>query len=93
MVQATMDCATAASVCDQETAYKVFQKGKAVFCEGAKDLLSLHAFGGINIELYDTYFAARVKACDTRFDQIFFIVNNKLHKVLLGLPALIAARC
>ncbi len=47
----------------------------------------------MGIKLYNTYFAARVKACDTRFDQIFFIVDNKVHKVLLGLPALIAAQC
>ncbi len=56
-------------------------------------MLSLHAFGGINIKLYDTYFAARVKACNTQFDQIFFVVDNRLHPVLLGLPALISARC
>ncbi|MCP4600751.1 MAG: hypothetical protein GY847_09500, partial [Proteobacteria bacterium] len=49
--------------------------------------------GGINIKLYDTYFAARVKACNTRFDQIFFIVDNRIHPVLLSLPALINAKC
>ncbi len=76
-VQAAMDCAAAASACE------------AIFCQGSQKLLSLHAFGGINIMLYNTYFAARVKACDMHFDQIFFIVNNKLHPVLLGLPALI----
>ncbi len=27
------------------------------------------------------------------FDQIFFIVNNKMHTVLLSLPALISTRC
>ncbi len=91
-VKATMDCATAASVCDRETAYKIFQSGKAVFCQGSQKLLSLHAFGSINITLYDRYFAARVKACDTCFNQIFFIVNSKLHPVLLSLPALIAAQ-
>ncbi len=84
LVKATMDCAAAASVCDRETAYRVFQHGRAVFCSGAQNLLSLHAFGGINIKLYDTYFAARVKACDTRFDQIFFIVDNRIHPLLLG---------
>ncbi|MCP4524563.1 MAG: hypothetical protein GY833_01425, partial [Aestuariibacter sp.] len=56
-------------------------------------MLSLHAFGGINIKLYDTYFATRVKVCDTRFDQIFFIIDNRIHPVLLGLPALINAKC
>ncbi|MCP4529558.1 MAG: hypothetical protein GY833_27130, partial [Aestuariibacter sp.] len=93
LVKATMDCAAAASVCDRETAYQVFKHGKAVFCSGAQKLLSLHAFGGINIKLYDTYFATRVKACDTGFNQIFFIVNNQMHPVLLGLPALISAKC
>ncbi len=57
-------------------AFKVFENGKAIFCSGAHKLLSLHAFGGINIKIYNTYFAARVKACDAQFDQIFFVVNN-----------------
>ncbi|MCP4603890.1 MAG: hypothetical protein GY847_25780, partial [Proteobacteria bacterium] len=92
-VKATMDCGAAASVCDREVAFEVLEKGEAVFCSGAHKLLSLHAFGGVNIKIYDTYFAARVKACDTQFDQIFFIVNNRIHLVLLGLPALMSARC
>ncbi len=58
LVKATMDCA-AASVCDREKAYQVFKCGKAVFRSGAQKLLSLHAFGGINIQLYDTYFAGQ----------------------------------
>ncbi len=53
-VKATMDCGTATSVCDRETAYQVFENGKAVFCSGVHKLLSLHAFGGINIKIYDT---------------------------------------
>ncbi len=56
-------------------------------------MLSLQAVGGINIKLYDAYFAARVKVCNTRFDQIFFVVDNRIHPVLLGLPALINAKC
>ncbi|MCP4528416.1 MAG: hypothetical protein GY833_21220, partial [Aestuariibacter sp.] len=93
LVMATMDSAAAASVCDRETAYRIFEHGRAIFCSGAHGLLSLHAFGGVNIKLYDTYFAARVKACDTQFDQIFFVVDNRIHPILLRLPALINAKC
>ncbi len=54
LVTVTMDSATAASVCDRETAYRIFEHSRAVFCSGAHGLLSLHAFGGVNIKLYDT---------------------------------------
>ncbi len=44
------------------------------------------------MQLYETYFAVKVKAFDTVFDQVFFIVNKAAHPVLLGLPAMMAAR-
>ncbi len=55
-------------------------------------MLSLHGFGGMRVQLYETYFAAKVKTFDTVFDQVFFVVNKAVHPVLLGLPAMMAAR-
>ncbi len=54
-------------------------------------MLSLHGFGGLKVPLCETYFAAKVRAFDTVFDQVFFVVNKAVHFALLGLLALMAA--
>ncbi len=90
-IRAFADCRAAASVVTQEFAYAIYKKGEAVWREGASNLLSLHGFGGIKVLLCETYFAAKVKAFDTVFDQVFFVVNNAVHFALLGLPAMMAA--
>ncbi len=43
------------------------------------------------MQLYEMYFAAKVKAFDTVFDQVFIIVNKAAHPILLGLLAMMAA--
>ncbi len=63
-----------------------------VWREGASNLLSLHGFGGMHIHIYEMYFTAKVKEFDTVFDRVFFIVDKAVHPVLLGLPAMMAAR-
>ncbi len=90
-VRAIADCGAAASVVTQEFAYAIYKTGEAVWREGASDLLSLHGFGGIKVPLCETYFAAKVKAFDMVFDQVFFVVDKAVHFALLGLPALMAA--
>ncbi len=87
-----MDCRATASVVTREFAYVVYKTRKAIWREGASDLLSLHCFGGIKVPLCEMYFAAKVKAFDTVFDQVFFVVDKAVHFALLGLPALMAAR-
>ncbi len=89
-IRAIADCRAAASVVTQEFANSIYKTGRAVWREGASDLLSLHGFGGMKVQLYETYFAAKVKAFDTVFDQVFFVVNKAVHSVLLGLPAIMA---
>ncbi len=91
-VRAIADCSAAASVVTREFAYAIYKSGEAVWREGASDLLSLHGFGGIKVPLCEMYFAAKVKAFDTVFDQVFFVVDKAVHFALLGLPALMAAR-
>ncbi|MCP4547139.1 MAG: retroviral-like aspartic protease, partial [bacterium] len=91
-VRAIADCGAAASVVTREFAYHVYQNGDAIWREGASNLLSLHGFGGIQVPLCETYFAAQVSAFDTVFDQVFFVVDKAVHMALLGLPALMAAR-
>ncbi len=91
-IRAIADCGAAASVVTREFAYAVYKTGEAIWQEGASDLLSLHGFGGLKVPLYETYFTAKVKAFDTVFDQVFFVVNKAVHFALLGLPALMAAR-
>ncbi|MCP4524726.1 MAG: hypothetical protein GY833_02255, partial [Aestuariibacter sp.] len=81
-----------ASVVTREFAYAIYKTGKAIWREGASDLLSLHGFGGIRVPLCETYFTAKVNAFDTVFDQVFFVVDKAVHFALLGLPALMAAR-
>ncbi len=76
----------------REFAYTVYKTGEAVWREGASDLLSLHGFSGIKVQLCETYFAAKVKVFDMVFDQVFFVVNKVVHFALLGLLALMAAR-
>ncbi len=44
----------------------------------------------MNIE--EMFLAARVKAFGTTFDQLFFIVDSDQQHMLLGLPALTAAK-
>ncbi len=82
----------AANVCTREEAYKVYMSGEVIFREGAKELLSLMAFGGGKVHIEETFFAARVKAFGTTFDQLFFIVDSDQQHMLLGLPALIQAQ-
>ncbi len=91
-MQACIDTGAAANVCTREEAYKVYMNGEAIFQEGAKDLLSLTAFGGGKVELEETFFAARVEAFGATFDQLFFIVDSDNQHLLLGLPALIQAQ-
>ncbi len=91
-IKAIADCGAAASVVTWEYAYSVYKTGEAVWREGASDLLSLHRFRGMKVQLYETYFAAKVKAFDTVFNQVFFIVNKAVYPVLLGLLAMMAAR-
>ncbi len=88
-IRAITDSRAAVSVITREFAYNVY-KNEAVWREGASNLLSLHGFG-TKVSIYETYFAAKVKAFDTIFDQVFFIVDKEAHSVLLGLPALMAA--
>ncbi len=76
----------------QEFTYSVYKGGEAVWREGASNLLSLHGFGGMHIHIYEMYLTAKVKAFDTVSDQVFFIVGKAAHPVLLGLPAMMAAR-
>ncbi len=45
----------------------------------------------MRVQLYEMYFAVKVKALDTVFDQVFFVVNKVVHPVLLGLLAMMAA--
>ncbi len=82
-IKAIADCRAAASVVTREFAYSIYKTGEAVWREGASDLLSFHGFRGMKVQLYETYFAAKVKAFDTIFDQVFFIVNKAVHPVLL----------
>ncbi len=89
-VRAIADCGAAASVVTQEFAYAVYLTGEAIWREGASDLLSLHGSGGIKVPLCEMYFAAKVRAFDTTFDQVFFVVDKAIHCDLLGLPALMA---
>ncbi|MCP4539893.1 MAG: hypothetical protein GY832_22365, partial [Chloroflexi bacterium] len=90
-VRAIADSGAAASVVTREFAYSVYKQGDATWREGASNLLSLHGFGGIRVPLCETYFAAQVRAFDTVFDQVFFVVDKAVHMALLGLPALMAA--
>ncbi len=78
-------------MCTWAEAYKVHMNGEAVFREGARDLLSLTAFGGSKVHIEETFFAARVRAFGTTFDQLFFVVDSDQQNMLLGLPALMAA--
>ncbi len=91
-IKAIADCRAAASVVTWEFAYSVYKGGEAVWREGASNLLSLHGFRGMHVHIYETYFAAKVKAFDTVFDQVFFIVDKVVHPILLGLLAMMAAR-
>ncbi len=91
-MNACVDTGAAANVCTREEAYKVYQGGKAIFQEGARELLSLTAFGGSKVELEETFFAARVNAFGRTFDQLFFIVDNDRQHLLLGLPALVQSK-
>ncbi len=45
------------------------------------NLLSLHGFRGMRINIHETYFAAKVKAFDTVFDLVFFVVDKVAHPV------------
>ncbi len=91
-IKAIADCRAATSVVTREFAYSVYKGGEAVWREGASNLLSLHGFGGMHVHIYEMYFAAKVKPFDTIFDQVFFVVDKAAHPVLLGLPAMMAAR-
>ncbi len=64
-IKAIADCGAAASVVTREFTYSVYKTGEEVWREGASNLLSLHGFGGMCIQLYDTHFAAKVKAFDS----------------------------
>ncbi len=86
------DTGAAANVCTREEAYKVYMQGDAIFQEGARELLSLTAFGGSKVELEETFSAARVDAFGATFDQLFFIVDNDSQHLLLGLPALVQSK-
>ncbi len=57
-VNAFIDTGAAANVCTHPVAYQAYINGKAVFREGASCLLSLTAFGGSKVNLYETFFAA-----------------------------------
>ncbi len=57
-MNACVDTGAAANVCTREEAYKVYHGGKAIFQEGARELLSRTAFGGSKVELEETFFAA-----------------------------------
>ncbi len=50
-VRAIADCGAAASVGAREFAYTVYKTGEVVWREGVSDLLSLHGFGGIKVQL------------------------------------------
>ncbi len=57
LMNACIDTGAAANVCTREEAYKVYQSGEAISQEGARELLSLTAFGGSKVELEETFFA------------------------------------
>ncbi len=44
------------------------------------------------MHIEETFFAARVKAFETTFDQLFFIVDSNQQNMLLGLPAITTAK-
>ncbi len=88
-MKACVDMGAAANMCTREEVYKVYMNGEAIFHEGAGNLLSLTAFGGGKMDIEETFFAARVEAFGSMFDQLFFIVDSDQQHVLLGLPALI----
>ncbi len=91
-MKACVDTGATANVCTREEAYKVYMNGEAIFQEGAMELLSLTAFGGSKVNIEETFFAARVEAFGTTFDQLFFIVDSDQQHMLLGLPALTAVK-
>ncbi len=90
-VIAFIDTRAAMNICTCKIAYQIYENREAMFREGASHLLSLTAFGGIKVKLYETFLAAEVMVGGKTFDQLFFVVDSDQHDVLQGLPAITAA--